>query len=78
MTIVLTPDHFDYHLPEDLIAQTPSVERDQSRLMILDRLKGQYKHSKFDQLLTFLKPGDVLVMNQSRVIPARWSNLVDG
>ena len=71
MTIVLTPDHFDYHLPEDLIAQTPSVERDQSRLMILDRLKGQYKHSKFDQLLTFLKPGDVLVMNQSRVIPAR-------
>ena len=71
MSLELTPDQFDYFLPEGLIAQNPSVERDQSRLMILDRLTGQFKHSKFNQLLTFLKPGDVLVMNQSRVIPAR-------
>lgn len=71
MSVVLTPDHFDYHLPAELIAQNPSKERDQSRLMLLDRLTGQYKHSKFDQLLSFLNSGDVLVLNQSRVIPAR-------
>ena len=71
MSLELTPDQFDYFLPEGLIAQNPSVERDQSRLMILDRFTGQFKHAKFNQLLTFQKPGDVLVMNQSRVIPAR-------
>ena len=45
MSLVLTPDQFDYYLPEGLIAQNPSEERDQSRLMLLDRLTGQFKHS---------------------------------
>ncbi len=62
---------FDYHLPQELIAQTPLEPRDQSRLMVLDRSQGLIEHHQFADLLDYLKPGDVLVFNDSRVIPAR-------
>ena len=62
---------FYYDLPEELIAQTPAEPRDSSRLMQLDRHSGSLKHSRFSQLTDFLRPGDLLVINNSRVIPAR-------
>ena len=62
---------FDYHLPPQLIAQTPVEPRDQSRLMVLDRSEGTLSHRRFYELMDYLVPGDVLVFNDSRVIPAR-------
>jgi S-adenosylmethionine:tRNA ribosyltransferase-isomerase len=62
---------FDYHLPPELIAQTPLEPRDASRLLVLDRATGRMEHSRFANLLHYLHPGDVLVLNESRVIPAR-------
>lgn len=62
---------FDYHLPEECIAQTPTKQRADSRLLVMDRFTGERTHSYFHQLLTFLKPADVLVLNDSRVRPAR-------
>ena len=64
-------DDFDYHLPEELIAQTPVEPRDHSRLMVLDRASGNFEHRRFYDLPDYLRPGDVLVFNDSRVIPAR-------
>ena len=64
-------DDFDYHLPEELIAQTPVEPRDHSRLMVLDRASGNLEHRRFYDLPDYLRPGDVLVFNDSRVIPAR-------
>ena len=62
---------FDYHLPPELIAQTPIEPRDSSRLLVLNRATGRVEHQGFDLLLEHLRPGDVMVFNQSRVIPAR-------
>ena len=62
---------FDYSLPQALIAQTPLAERDQSRLMVVDRRSGSLGHHTFSELVDFLRSGDVLVFNDSRVIPAR-------
>nr|ADM95050.1 S-adenosylmethionine:tRNA-ribosyltransferase-isomerase [uncultured Atribacterota bacterium] len=62
---------FDYHLPQQYIAQEPLTKRDESRLMILDRKQKVIKHRKFYQLIDFLGPGDLLVLNDSKVIPAR-------
>ena len=62
---------FDYFLPESLIAQTPIEPRDHSKLMILDRTTGEIKHRHFFDLLDYLIEGDVMVFNDSRVIPAR-------
>ncbi len=62
---------FDYKLPEELIAQSPSEPRDHSRLMILDRINGRIKHRNFYDITEYLNRGDVLVFNDSRVIPAR-------
>src|SRR5688572_2564269 len=62
---------FDYNLPPELIAQTPAEERDQSRLLVLDRTSGTTTHQQFRDLLKHLRAGDVLVLNNSRVIPAR-------
>ena len=62
---------FFYELPEELIAQTPLEKRDSSRLLVLDRKNGCIQHSNFFNLLDYLMPGDLLVMNNSRVIPAR-------
>ena len=62
---------FNYNLPEELIAQTPIEKRDESRLMILDRSKKTIEHKKFKDIIDYLEPGDVLVRNNTKVIPAR-------
>lgn len=62
---------FDFDLPSDRIAQSPPAERDGSRLMVLDRHSGSREHQKFSDIVNILREGDVLVMNDSRVIPAR-------
>ena len=62
---------FYYDLPEELIAQTPAQPRNSSRLMKIDRSTGNISHSRFYELGTFLKKGDLLVVNDSRVLPAR-------
>ena len=62
---------FYYDLPEELIAQTPLQKRDASRLMVLDRQTGEVTHKHFYDIINYLKPGDCLVMNDSRVLPAR-------
>lgn len=62
---------FHYELPEDLIAQFPTARRSDSRLMVVDRRSGAVTDSQFDSLLDFLRPGDCLVFNNTRVIPAR-------
>jgi S-adenosylmethionine:tRNA ribosyltransferase-isomerase len=67
---VLVSD-FDFALPEELIAQRPPAERGASRMLILNRQSGAWQDSYFDQLPTLLRAGDVLVVNDSRVIPAR-------
>ncbi|SIQ73708.1 tRNA preQ1(34) S-adenosylmethionine ribosyltransferase-isomerase QueA [Halanaerobium kushneri] len=64
-------EEFDYHLPEELIAQTPLPERDESRLMILNPEQDRIKEDIFKNLKDYLEPGDMIVMNNSRVIPAR-------
>jgi len=64
-------DEFDYHLPEELIAQKPEVKRDFSRLMVLDRKTGRIAHKRFYDILEYLNENDCLVMNNSKVIPAR-------
>lgn len=62
---------FNYHLPPELIAQTPVEPRDASRLMVLNREKNEITHAQFNRIDDFLLPGDLLVINQTRVIPAR-------
>ena len=62
---------FWYDLPEELIAQTPLQQRDSSRLLVLNRQSGEVAHRHFYDILDYLKPGDCLVMNDSRVLPAR-------
>jgi len=64
-------DDFDYTLPPELIAQTPVEPRDRSRLMVLNRKDGSISHCKFFEIVDYLPEGDVLVFNDSRVIPAR-------
>ena len=62
---------FDYELPEELIAQTPIEKRDESRLMVLDRKEQTIEHKHFKDIIDYLEPGDVLVRNNTKVIPAR-------
>ena len=62
---------FNYNLPEELIAQVPIEKRDESRLMVLDREKKTIEHKVFKDILDYLKPGDCLVRNNTKVIPAR-------
>ena len=64
-------DDFDYYLPEDLIAQHPAEKRDHARLLVLDRETGEVNDKYFYDIIDYLNPGDVLVMNDTRVIPAR-------
>lgn len=68
--MVRTSD-FDYYLPQELIAQTPVEPRDQARLMVLNRSDGSVRHYQFFELADFLIVGDVLIFNDTRVIPAR-------
>src|SRR5690625_3934094 len=62
---------FDYELPEELIAQTPISKRDTSRLMVLDKKTGEITHKHFHDIINELHAGDVLVLNDTKVIPAR-------
>jgi len=64
-------EEFDYDLPKSLIAQYPTSQRGESRLMVLDRHKGTITHHCFKNLIEFLTPGDLLVMNNTRVLPVR-------
>ena len=64
-------EDFDYELPRELIAQTPSLKRDECRLMVLDRAENTIEHRHFYDILEYLHEGDCLVVNDSRVIPAR-------
>lgn len=68
---MLTTEDFDFDLPEELIAQTPLEKRDSSRLLVLDRESGQIEDKHFDEIIEELNPGDALVMNDTRVLPAR-------
>ena len=67
----MTLDDFDYCLPEELIAQTPLKERDHSRLLVLDRNSGEIEHKHFYNIIDYLNKGDVLVLNDTKVLPAR-------
>lgn len=67
----MNTDDFDYYLPEELIAQTPLKDRSSSRLLVLDKLTGDITHSNFKNIVDYLGENDVLVFNDSRVIPAR-------
>ena len=62
---------FSYHLPEELIAQTPLTQRSASRLLVVDRATGEYHDRHFEDILDYFQPGDCLIANDSRVIPAR-------
>ena len=64
-------DDFDYNLPEELIAQTPLEKRDNSKLMIVNRTTGEITHEKFSNIINYLQKGDTLVLNDTKVIPAR-------
>jgi len=67
----LKVEDFKYDLPEELIAQHPLKERDTSRLLVLDKKSGEIEHKHFHDIMDYLKKGDVLVLNDTRVIPAR-------
>lgn len=67
----LTTEDFDYELPQELIAQTPLKKRDESRMLVLNHVSGEYEDDHFYNVIDRLNPGDALVMNDSRVMPAR-------
>lgn len=67
----LKVDLFDFHLPEELIAQTPLKNRSDSRLMVLNKVTGDVTHNIFKNITEYLKPGDCLVLNDTKVLPAR-------
>ena len=64
-------EEFDYYLPEELIAQVPIQKRDESRLMVLDKNKKTIENKVFKDIIDYLEPGDCLVRNNTKVIPAR-------
>ena len=64
-------EDFDFNLPEELIAQTPLEERDSSRLLVLDRKTGNIEHKHFKEIINYLNEGDTLVLNDTKVLPAR-------
>ena len=69
--ILMKIEEFDYNLPEELIAQTPIKQRDASRLMVLSKLTGELVHKHFYDIIDYLNPGDTLVLNDTKVLPAR-------
>ena len=64
-------EDFDYNLPEELIAQTPLKVRDSSRLLVLNKKTGEVEHKKFHDIINYLNKGDTLVLNDTKVLPAR-------
>ena len=71
MAMKMKLSHFQYDLPEELIAQHPTVNRDESRLMVVNRKEGTFEHKRFDQLLDYFEDGDAMIMNDTLVFPAR-------
>jgi S-adenosylmethionine:tRNA ribosyltransferase-isomerase len=71
-------NEYDYVLPEELIAQTPAEKRDESRLLTLNRKTGEMKDQHFFEIVSYLKPGDVIVRNNTKVIPARLIGIKEG
>ena len=69
---------FYYDLPEELIAQEPLKKRDESRLMVLDKNNGEIKHKHFYDIVDMIKPGDALILNDTRVLPARLYGVKEG
>ena len=69
---------FDYDLPEELIAQDPLEDRSSSRLMVLDKKTGEVSHHVFKEIVKYLRPGDCLVINNTKVIPARLFGVKEG
>ena len=69
---------YDYYLPEELIAQEPLKNRDKSRMLVLSRKEGKIEHSIFEHLPEYLKEGDLLILNNTRVIPARLIGQISG
>ena len=69
---------FDYELPEELIAQDPLEDRSSSRLMVLDKETGEIQHHVFKEIINYLNPGDCLVINNTKVIPARLFGVKEG
>lgn len=67
----MNPDQFNYPLPESLIAQFPAYPRSASRLMIVGQEQGDFIHTRFDRIIDFLTPDDLLIVNDTRVVPAR-------
>ena len=65
-------EFFDYELPTELIAQKPAEVRSESRLLVLDRISGKLTDNRFSDIVGFLKPGDGLVLNDTKVLPARF------
>ena len=64
-------EEFDYYLPEELIAQVPIEKRDESRLLVVDKIEKTIEHKVFKNIIDYLEPGDCLVRNNTKVIPAR-------
>lgn len=71
-------NEFDYHLPMELIAQKPADQREQSRLLVVHRNTGMVEHKHFYDIIDYLNPGDCLVMNNSKVLPARLFGIKEG
>ena len=69
---------FDYYLPEELIAQDPLEDRSSSRLMVLDKKTGEVEHKVFKDIIDYLMPGDCIVLNNTKVIPARLYGAKEG
>ena len=75
---MIRTEDYNYDLPEELIAQTPLKNRSESRLLVLDKNTGEYEDRIFKNILDYLTPNDVLVLNDTKVIPARlYGNKVD-
>jgi S-adenosylmethionine:tRNA ribosyltransferase-isomerase len=70
-------EDFDFNLPDELIAQTPLLDRTSSRLMVLNKGDGQLEHKSFSDIINYLKAGDCLVLNDTRVLPARLFGVKD-
>ena len=75
---MLKTSDFYYDLPQELIAQTPIAQRDHSRLMVMDRKSGELSHRHFYDITDYLKKGDCLVINDTRVLPARLYGIKEG
>ena len=71
-------EDFDFHLPEELIAQTPLLDRTACRLMVVDPTTGEVTHHQFAHILDELQAGDCLVLNDTRVLPARLMGVKEG